>query len=232
QWEKNLIDKNYPGFKDKTQAWPQEVILNSQPFSLEEKELIKEQYAGGNEFFIYSGLIGSERNLMNLLKAFSAFKKRQKSGMRLIIAGNKASDFDTFSKELKNYRFKNEVEILAFLSSKESLQLIGASYAIVFPTNAEMSAITALQAMDLRVPVLATMESVFQEICGEAGLYFSSLDFKSIAEKMMLIFKDENLKKELCKKGKEMAQQYQPTDNSHQLLQLIENATKKIASKN
>lgn len=232
QWEKNQIDKKYPGFSDKIQVWPQEMILNFTCPSLEEKELIKEQYAGGNEFFIYSGLIGTQMNLMNLLKAFSAFKKRQKSGMRLIITGKKAIDFDAFSEQLENYRFKNEIAILPSISDEENLHLIGASYAIIFPSMAEVSTIAALQAMDLGVPVLSPKESVIREISVEAGLYFSSEDFKSIAEKMMLIFKDENLRKELCKKGKDMVQQYQPTDNGHQLLQLLEIATKKIAPNN
>ena len=64
----------------------------------EEKELIKEKYADGKAYFLFSGDINQRSNLINLLKAFSFFKKRQKSNMLLLIAGN--AD-EAFKKELK-----------------------------------------------------------------------------------------------------------------------------------
>jgi glycosyltransferase involved in cell wall biosynthesis len=59
----------------------------------------------GNEYFIYSGEIGTHKNLLNLLKAFSAFKKRQKSNMQLLIAG-KCLDGNTkiFLKALRLFK--------------------------------------------------------------------------------------------------------------------------------
>ncbi len=227
QWEKNKIGKKYPGFDDKIQVWNPEISFEKKPFSLEEKELIKEKFAGGNEFFIYSGLIGSRGNLMNLLKAFSAFKKRQKSGMQLIITGNKAHDFDNFSASLENYRFKNEVNILPALSYQENFNLLQSSYAIIFPSIAEMPIATALQAMNSCVPILASEDSIIKEISEEVALYFNSENFRSIAEKMMLIFKDENLKKELVKKGLEKARAYQSSNHPLDLLNLLTAYTKK-----
>lgn len=227
QFEKNTIEKKFEGLGDMIKVWPQPAPANLIPFTIEEKERVKEQYAEGNEFFIYSGLIGTHMNLMNLLKAFSAFKKRQKSKMKLIIAGNAALDFDVFSSLLASYRFKNEVVIAVSLSPEERINLLGSSYAVIFSSEAEIDAVTTLQAMGLGIPILAPEQSLVKEIATEAALYFSPEDFKSIAEKMMLIFKDENLKKELVKKGLEKVHAYKPSNNPSDFLNLLNAYTKK-----
>ena len=58
-----------------------------------------------------------------------------------------------------------------------------------------------LQAMKSGVPVITSPESAMSEICGDAALYADPENFKDIAVKMMLIFKDENLRKTLIDKG-------------------------------
>ena len=54
------------------------------PLDWEEKEIIREKYAEGKAYFLFSGDINRRSNLINLLKAFSFFKKRQKSNMMLL----------------------------------------------------------------------------------------------------------------------------------------------------
>ena len=41
------------------------------PIDWKEKETIKEKYAEGKEFFLFTDAIGAENNLIALLKAFS-----------------------------------------------------------------------------------------------------------------------------------------------------------------
>jgi glycosyltransferase involved in cell wall biosynthesis len=47
-----------------------------------------------------------------------------------------------------------------------------------------------------------------EEIAREAALYAAAENFEDIAENMMRIYKDENLRKELIEKGKIIAPQY------------------------
>ncbi len=46
------------------------------------------------------------------------------------------------------------------------------------------------------------------EICGDAALYADPENFKEIAVQMMLIFKDENLRKTLIEKAKLQAEKF------------------------
>jgi glycosyltransferase involved in cell wall biosynthesis len=50
--------------------------------------------------------------------------------------------------------------------------------------------------------VLTSEKTSMEEAAGDAALYFNPKDHQDIADKMMLIYKDENLRKQLIEKGK------------------------------
>lgn len=172
-----------------------------QPIGWEEKEAIKDKYADGKEYFLFSGEIHPYNNLVNLLKAFSFFKKRQKSNMQLIIAANAISPKNTFIENLKTYKYRKEVKVLTGLPEEYLAKLTAAAYAFVYPSGYEGMALFPLQAMQCEVPVITSNIGALPEICGDAALYADPENFEDIADKMMLIFKDESKRSELIKKG-------------------------------
>ncbi len=176
------------------------------PIEWEEKEYIKEKYAESKSYFLFSGDINQGSNIINLLKAFSFFKKRQKSNMMMLIAG-KANE--SFKKELKNYTYKMEVKLLEDLSILNLAKITGAAYALVHPVLYSDFSISPLQAIQCGVPVIAADTGALPIILGEAALYTIPNDFKDIAENMMLIFKDEKKARKLVITGYAILNQYQ-----------------------
>ena len=144
---------------------------NFMPLPIEEKENVKAKYADGNEYFIYTGEIGSNKNLLNLLKAFSAFKKRQKSNMQLLIAGKPGWKYEEFLENLRLFRFKEEVKLLEYLPLPELVKVTASAYAMVYPSLLEGFGTQPLQAMKSGVPVITSTASAMSEICGDAALY-------------------------------------------------------------
>ncbi|MDQ2720298.1 MAG: glycosyltransferase family 4 protein [Bacteroidota bacterium] len=208
EFEKRDIVRQYKMDANKIKVIHEGIDKSYYPFNLEEREIIKEKYADGNEYFVYTGIISSQKNLKNLLKAFSIFKKRQRSSMQMIIAGKQGKHFEEFNKSLENYKFKKEIKLLNDLSEQEIIKIIASSYATLFPPVYEISAIGLLKAMKCEVPVIASEIGFMREICGDAALYFDPENDKDIAWKMMLVFKDEKLRKEFIEKGKERIKNY------------------------
>ena len=138
--------------------------------------------------------------------------------MLLLIAGN--AD-ETFKKELKSYAFRNEVKLLENLSREELAKITAAAYALVYPVLHDELAISPLQAMQCGVPVVCSNAGALPSICGDAALYANAGDFKDIAEKMMLIFKDEDKAKALVLAGKMQLQQYDWDKTTDLLMQCI-----------
>jgi len=208
EYSKKLVINKYKTGADKIDVIHGALDEIFKPISFEEKEKIKESYAEGKEYFLFTGNIDLRSNLINLLKAFSFFKKRQKSNMMLLIAGKEDESYEQFSNDLKTFKFRNEVKLLGYPPKEELAKITAAAYAFVYPTSYEDFATGPLQAMQCGVSVVTGNAGSLPELCGEAALYCDPADFKDIADKMMLVFKDENKAKELVNLGKIQAQRY------------------------
>jgi glycosyltransferase involved in cell wall biosynthesis len=62
--------------------------------------------------------------------------------------------------------------------------------------------------MQADVPVITSPLSAMPEICGDAALYMAPNDFNDIADKMMLLFKDESKRNLFIIKGRQQANLY------------------------
>ncbi|MEO6550586.1 MAG: glycosyltransferase [Ferruginibacter sp.] len=198
---KEAILKKYPVAQDKINVFGLPIDDLYQPIDWKEKELIKEKYAEGKEYFLFTGEIHVGSNLVNLLKAFSFFKKRQKSNMQLIIAGKMNSKKDPFFEMYKTYKYRKEVSILTNLTAKMLAEITGAAYAFLYPVAYDSLFMYPLQAMQCQVPVVTTETVEGRQLMGDAALYADPSNFEDIADKMMLLFKDEGLRSRLINNG-------------------------------
>jgi len=178
------------------------------PLNIQQKEIIKEKYTEGKEFFIYTGALQPRKNLVNLLKAFSLFKKRQHSNWKLVLAGRLAWKNDDFLHLLKTYKYRNDIITPGYISESLLAQLTASAYAMIYPSLFEGFGVPVLEAMKSEIPVLTSANSSMQEIGEEAALYFDPLSVNDMAEKLMLIYKDEDLRNSLIQKGKQKAGEF------------------------
>ena len=184
------------------------------PLSWQEKEIIKTTYTEGTEYFLFSGEINSHNNLINLLKAFTFFKTRQKSNMQLVITSNNVSPNNAFIQSFKTYKFRNEVQLLMDLPERELTAITGAAYAFVYPSLYDGTGMYVLQAMQCEVPVVTCDAGALQEQAGDAALYANEANFEDIANKMMLLFKDESKRAALINKGIQLVADYELKTNN------------------
>jgi len=179
-----------------------------QPVSFDRKEAIKEKYTESKEYFIYVGAVQPRKNLINLLKAFSVFKKRLQSNMKLVIAGRLAWKNEQFLQLINTYKYRSDVVLTNYIADQELADVLGSAYALVYPSLFEGFGVPVAEAMKCEIPVLTSEKTSMEEVAGDAALYFNPKDHADIADKMMLIYKDENLRKQLIDKGKLNAEKY------------------------
>ncbi|HET7897708.1 MAG TPA: glycosyltransferase family 1 protein, partial [Flavisolibacter sp.] len=179
-----------------------------QAISFEEQAAVKEKYTGGAEFFLCTGALQPRKNLINLLKAFSIFKRRMQSEMKLVLAGRLAWKNDEFLTLLKTYKYKDEVVLTGYLEDGELARLTASAYAAVYPSLFEGFGVPVLEAMQCGVPALTSRDSSMEEISAGAALYFDPFNVDDIAYKLMFIYKNEGERKELMESGKAVAAGY------------------------
>ena len=197
-----------------------------QPIDDEEKPTVKNQYSEGKEYFMYTGAIHPTNNLLNLLKAFSVFKKRQQTSMKLLLAGKLALTYQSFKENLKSYKYRNDVVVIQDVEGKELIKITGAAYGLINPSSYQGFTSSVLQAMRCDVPVITAAGSSMQKITNGAVLYVDANNHKDIAEKMMVLYKDESPRKKLIEKGRSIAGEYNWNRTADLLWQCILKACK------
>ena len=208
QASKKIIIERYKGIEEKIAVVQPGINKIFTPLDEPLKRMIREKYAEGKEYFLYKGEVGHSKDLINLLKAFSFFKKRQKSNMLLLIVGQREENYKPFIEKLRAYKFRDEVKLLGALAIEELAMITAAAYAFVNPSLYEDIVLNPLEAMQCGVPVITGNSVLMREICGEGALYVNASDFNDIADKMMLLFKDEAQKSKIAKESKQWVGQY------------------------
>ncbi len=155
-------------------------------------------------YFIYgSRLSGPEKKHIELIKAFSLFKKKTGLPHRLVLAGSDG----VFSSEVHKVAFMSEYASDIFLTGyfpHESFpQLYAGSEALIFPSVSEGVGLPILEAMATGVPVACSNSSALPEIAGDAALFFDSDNILDIANTLEKLVVDKKLKESLIKRGLE-----------------------------
>jgi glycosyltransferase involved in cell wall biosynthesis len=172
------------------------------------KEDTKSTYCAGKSYFIYTQAVHSKKSIMTLLKAFSIFKKRQKSNWKLVVTGTIENDSRSFTDSLKAYKYRDDIVWTGIVKENDLVKLIGSAYALIRPIQQDDAAGSLLDAISCHIPVIASADLVTKEIAGDAVLTANTNDYTDVAEKMMLLYKDESLRNDLVEKGKKVIEQY------------------------
>jgi glycosyltransferase involved in cell wall biosynthesis len=171
----------------------------------EKKTAIKNKYSEGNEFFLFNSIFLRQQSLIDLLKAFSHFKKRQQSNFKLLLTTPINSFFE---KSLAGYKYRRDVKFIDTNDKYEQVLITASAYAVVLPFNTDEDLIAALNTMRSGVPVIAAKNSVVNEVAGDAALYAETATATDIGEKMIQVYTNENYRFKLIEKGKQVAATY------------------------
>ncbi len=178
------------------------------PLSWEEREQVKKEYADGCEYFVFAGALHPRKNILNLLKAFVQFKKRQRSNMKLVIVGRFAWKYEEVMKMKVEMPFKEDVKWVGYMGVEDLSKVMGGAYALVYASLFEGFGIPILEALECNVPAIVSNTSSMPEVAGDAGILVNPLDVNDIADKMQLIYKDEALRNKLIAAAKEQVKKF------------------------
>ena len=178
------------------------------PLSWDEREAVKTRYADGCEYFVFAGALHPRKNVVNLLKAFVEFKKRQRSNMKLVIVGRMAWKYEEVEEMRDTMPFKEDVKWVGYMNVDELSKVMGGAYALTFASLFEGFGIPILEALQCHVPAIVSNTSSMPEVAGDAALLVDPNDYMDIADKMQLLYKDEVLRAKLIAAAKEQVKKF------------------------
>lgn len=185
----------------------------------DEKEGVKEENADGRDYFLFS-VNEQDINLVTVLKAFSQFKKWQRSNMKMIVWGDALEDETT--EKINTYKFRDDVIVINDLPVEQKAELMAAAYAFIYMPLYDREQSVMIAAMRSGTPLIASDIAAMKEVAGEAVLYADPMNEELIAAQMIKLHKDEVLRSALIDEGRMQAARYPDNTSAERLWRLIE----------
>jgi glycosyltransferase involved in cell wall biosynthesis len=187
-----------------------------------EVESLKTQYTGGRSFFLFTGSIDEQHQLVELLKAFSIFKKWQQSNMQLVIAGCTTAWTQTFEEKLLHYKYGSDVVLIKDAGSAEMAKLMAACYAVVYPVVKIVFPFAVILAVQSNKAIIASDNYINRQITNAAEWVDKNNTAEGFGKAMILLYKDEKHQQLLVQQTREPAKQLNRQQMLEQVWQCIE----------
>lgn len=189
---------------------------------------IKETYTRGAEYILCAdaGDLDADE-LKMLLKAYAQFKKRQHTGMKLVLLGAQPEN-NALAQEIASYRYRAELVFIDAVSLSIEQALITAAYALVDVGFSGHTRFHLLQSLACAVPVIAPRIPVLEELGEDAFIFYEARNMEELAVKMMLLYKDEAFRSQHIRNTQSLRQQTQAPSLFSALDRLFSGAAKRV----
>jgi len=163
---------------------------------------IKEKYSLPERYLFYPAQFWYHKNHIKLLEALSIIREKFSVEIPLILVGSKKNNFINVMKKINDLRLQDLVRYLGYVSDEELPYLYKLAYALVVPTLFESVSIPIWEAFFIGTPVLCSNVCGLPEQVGDAAILFDPNNAEEMADKIYLLWKNDELGYELSRKGK------------------------------
>ncbi len=157
-------------------------------------QLVKDRFTDGAAYFLYHSFLNDAASMVLLLKAFSRFKRRQKSGWKLVLILEESTGKS--AQLLATYKYRHDVVTVQRPGAEVVQALYAGAYCFVQPGAPGYFGTALLRSLSWGLPLIGT--HACREWAGAAALYFEDGSEEQLAEHLMAVYKDEGLQQRLA----------------------------------
>jgi glycosyltransferase involved in cell wall biosynthesis len=168
---------------------------------------------------IYLGRLRKYKRVHLLIDVFSEVKKII-SVARLVIAGNGDAKPE-LDQIVKNAVYRNDIDLLGYVSEKEKIRLLQKSWVYVTPSSREGWGLAVLEANACGTPAIAFRVPGLSESIHNYHSGFLVETVAEMVEKIILVLSDKKLRKQLSAGAFEHARQFSWDRSSREYLNLF-----------
>jgi len=185
------------------------------------KETVERRYGIRGEFILYVGRLQGRKNLMRLVQAYALVHK---AGFRhkLVLAGKPDSLFQPTLARIRELKLENDVLLPGYVEAQDLPIMYNAAEVFVYPSLYEGFGLPIVEAMACGTPVVTSRGSSLEEVAGDAALLVDARDERSLAEALMRLLNDSNLRKQLSQAGVRRSSQFSFKRAAHQTVGVYE----------
>ena len=173
-------------------------------------------------YLLFVGNVKPHKNLSALLKAFSMLK--DKIDHDLVVVGKREGFLtpdNNLENAINNYNLHERVHFTGYIEDDLLKQYYVFADALVFTSLYEGFGLPPLEAMASGIPVITSNISSLPEIAGDAAILINPLSVDEIADALIRVIEDNELRLTLVAKGIERAKRFSWEDTAYKTLKLF-----------
>jgi glycosyltransferase involved in cell wall biosynthesis len=187
-----------------------------QPFESDgtlEAEL-QERFQLGDGFILYVGGIHERKNVARLIRAFAKLVQERGFPGKLMATGSvSGAPYQNKMKAIlegvvEETRMGERVIFTGFVTDEELEALMRMTRFMIYPSLYEGFGMPLLEAMQVGTPVITSNLTAMPEVAGGAALLVDPFDVEDITNAMVKLLEKDDLREELIRKGREVAEAY------------------------
>lgn len=193
-------------------------LLGTIEYGLKHKErpgFMKE----GESFYLVVGTITPRKNTLGIIKAFQSV--RDQVDGKLVFAGGFAYKSDEVYTYIREHDLEDRVVLGGYLSDEELAYCYEEARMLLYCSFYEGFGLPPLEAMQADTPVIASNISSIPEVVGEAALLINPHKIEQIAEAIVRLDQDEELRNSLVEKGRERYQGFRWEDTARRTREIF-----------
>lgn len=195
-----------------------------QSLSLDEITLIKDGYSDGRNYFLYQYDESCSEDLITILKAFSQFKKWQKTNMKLMVVSLYKSLPSSIKDKISTYKFNEDVVVLENTKEEKYALLLAAAYGFIHTSKNPLHIFPLVEAIHTSTAIITTNHDSFKTISDNAAILINENSIEEIANAFQELYKKEDLRNKLIQHAKFKVMDYNVEQTANHLWQIVQNA--------
>lgn len=170
---------------------------------------ILKKYNIETPFLLCVGSVYPHKNIERLIAATKIIRNNHSIPIQLVIVCGRSVFWERLANKITRMKAGDYVYLAGFVPDEDLKVLYNQASAFVFPTLAEGFGLPGLEAMAAGTPVVCSSIPVLKEVYGDAAVYFDPFSSADIAEKIISVISDNNLRVRLISAGNKLYPRYQ-----------------------
>lgn len=185
----------------------------------EETERVKSKFNLPPSYLLFVGAQEPRKNIGNLIETLKIVHT-QYGRIPLILVGGEGKDSLNVWDKISEHDLKQWVQMTGYLTDVELRSVYRLATAFIFPSLCEGFGLPLLEAMCSQTPVLASRTSALPEICSDAAIFFDPEQPEDMAEAILSVLKDTDLREDLVKRGEQRVLDFSWKSTAEQTLSI------------
>lgn len=172
------------------------------------QEIKSVNYDFSKPYILFVSTIEPRKNVIALISAFNHLKQKYKIDHQLVLIGQKGWRYEPIFVEIERSPWSNQIHHLNYLSDEIVALFYSKADVFAYPSHYEGFGLPVLEAMTLGAPVVTSNTSSLPEVAGDAAILVDPNDYSSLADAILRVISDSQVRQTLIQKGKKRAKLY------------------------